>query len=383
VLWGVSFVAMALKLPVGQKRLTNVAVVRMKCAGMRFEIACYKNKVLNWREGIEKEINEVLQTDTVFSNVSKAVVAKEKDLQKAFGTVNLEEICRKILKSGDLQVSDREREVHMEGLFKDIVQIVVERCVHPQTGRQLTAITVEHALKTTGFSMQPDHSAKKQALKAIDALVSKMPESFSRAKMRLRIACPEKLREEITKHLQEACSAQIEVQEAESRKDSEEVSSSPSEAFTSITFLSDPSHYRELDRLATVVHAGQGVSLQVLTQAVLSEMGGLPGESSASGYCSAPVGTSEPSGGYRAAPVPMGPASAAASKAPAAAPAKKGMKCSACAAEFQDAGEYRSHCRSEWHNFNLKRKVKGLAPVSEEEYAEIGLDLKEGFHGGD
>lgn len=31
--------------PTNQKLLTNVAVVRMKKAGKRFEIACYKNKV--------------------------------------------------------------------------------------------------------------------------------------------------------------------------------------------------------------------------------------------------------------------------------------------------------------------------------------------------
>ena len=36
----------------GQKRLTNVAVVRLKKKGKRFEIACYKNKVVNWRNGV-------------------------------------------------------------------------------------------------------------------------------------------------------------------------------------------------------------------------------------------------------------------------------------------------------------------------------------------
>lgn len=38
--------------PIGQKRLTNVAVVRLKKHGMRYEIACYKNKVLSWRSGV-------------------------------------------------------------------------------------------------------------------------------------------------------------------------------------------------------------------------------------------------------------------------------------------------------------------------------------------
>ena len=36
----------------GQKRLTNIAVVKYKKHGKRFEIACYKNKVVNWRNGM-------------------------------------------------------------------------------------------------------------------------------------------------------------------------------------------------------------------------------------------------------------------------------------------------------------------------------------------
>ena len=57
--------------PVNQVRLTNVAVVKLKKKGKRFEIACYKNKVVNWRNGVEKDIDEVLQVKSVFSNVSK------------------------------------------------------------------------------------------------------------------------------------------------------------------------------------------------------------------------------------------------------------------------------------------------------------------------
>ena len=43
---------MAVFQPTGQKRLTNVAVVRMKRGGKRFEIACYPNKVVSWRNKV-------------------------------------------------------------------------------------------------------------------------------------------------------------------------------------------------------------------------------------------------------------------------------------------------------------------------------------------
>ncbi|KFG40985.1 rRNA metabolism protein, SBDS family protein, partial [Toxoplasma gondii GAB2-2007-GAL-DOM2] len=91
---------MALKQPVTQVRLTNVAVVRLRHHGYRFEVACYKNKVLNWRTGIEDDLREVLQTNAVFHNVSKGEFAKRDALLAAFNTVDQDSICKVILDKG-------------------------------------------------------------------------------------------------------------------------------------------------------------------------------------------------------------------------------------------------------------------------------------------
>lgn len=139
--------------PVGQVRLTNVAIVRLKKGGKRFEIACYKNKALNWRNGVETDIDEVLQTDRVFNNVSKVrqsagwngdewlfrfrtarlnplmllfcaslrpwfvfqgVIAKDADLVAAFGSSDQATCCAAILEHGQMQVSDKERSAQLE-----------------------------------------------------------------------------------------------------------------------------------------------------------------------------------------------------------------------------------------------------------------------------
>lgn len=70
----------AIGMPVTQVRLTNVAIVKLKKAGKRFEIACYKNMALNWRNGVETDIGEVLQTDSVFANVSKVSLPQGAEL---------------------------------------------------------------------------------------------------------------------------------------------------------------------------------------------------------------------------------------------------------------------------------------------------------------
>lgn len=71
--------------PVNQVKLTNVAVVRLKKGGMRFELACYKNKIADYRSRLTRDLDEVLQIRSVFINVSKGQLAKKDDLQAAFG----------------------------------------------------------------------------------------------------------------------------------------------------------------------------------------------------------------------------------------------------------------------------------------------------------
>lgn len=124
--------------PVNQVRLTNVATVRLQKRGKRFEIACYRNKVLSWRNKLETDIGEVLQIDTVFTNVSKGNLASSKDLLEAFGTSDAREVCKEILEKGEIQVSEQERAALNDSIFRDIANIVVEKTVNPTTNLPYT-----------------------------------------------------------------------------------------------------------------------------------------------------------------------------------------------------------------------------------------------------
>lgn len=58
------------------------------------QIACYKNKVQEWRSGVETNLDDVLQIANVYINVSKGELAKAQDLQKAFGTTDQDPIVK-------------------------------------------------------------------------------------------------------------------------------------------------------------------------------------------------------------------------------------------------------------------------------------------------
>ncbi|KOS18527.1 Ribosome maturation protein sdo1 [Escovopsis weberi] len=133
--------------PSNQIKLTNVSLVRLKKGKKRFEIACYKNKVLEWRSGIETDLDNVLQIPSVFLNVSKGQTAPKEDLEKAFGKGKSgDDIILEILRKGEMQVGEKERAAQLERVHNEVVGIVVSKLVDPRTKRVYTPGMIERAL---------------------------------------------------------------------------------------------------------------------------------------------------------------------------------------------------------------------------------------------
>lgn len=55
------------------------------------------------------------------------------------------------------------------------------------------------------------------------------------------------------------------------------------------------------------------------------------------------------------------------------------LACATCSMNFETSDAHRDHARSEWHHFNLKRKMKELPPVSLDEFDAIPAKQKQAF----
>jgi ribosome maturation protein SDO1 len=235
--------------PTNQIRLTNIAVVRTKKSGKRFEIACYRNKVVSWRNQVEKDIDEVLQSHTVFANVSKGQVAKKEDLIKAFGTDDQTEICKEILSKGELQVSDKERHSQNDQLFKDIATTVADKCQNPELKRPYPVTIIEKAMKDVHYSVKPNQSAKQQALQVIKLLKEQIP--LERAKMRLKVISKGKVAKKLREKIVKFESVEMEKEDRE-------------EDQLSLIFVIDPGHFKEIDSMIQA-EVKNGSYLEVLS----------------------------------------------------------------------------------------------------------------------
>jgi ribosome maturation protein SDO1 len=177
--------------PVGQKRLTNICIVRLKRGGKRFEVAAYRNTVVAWRNGVEKDIDEVLQVHTIFANLDKGILAKSEDLIEAFGTDNEDQVCVDILNKGEFQVSEQERQMQVDALFRDVATRVSDMCVNPETQRPYPLSTIERAMREElHFAPSLNRAAKQQALAVIKQLEAADVLPIARARMHVRLVVP-------------------------------------------------------------------------------------------------------------------------------------------------------------------------------------------------
>jgi len=225
----------------------------MNKGGKRFEIACYRNKVVNYRQGIETDLSEVLQTERVFTNVSKGEFAKSQELQRVFGTTKEDEIIQIILNKGDLQIGDLERTQQYESMAREIATWISENCIHPITQRPYTIPQIRQAMKAAEYTIHPTRSMKRQYLECFKKVQTVL--SISRAPMELQITYPQTASLEMETFRR---THDLQVQKSEDTKN----------GYHRLTFLIEPSTYRAMEEFVKTI---ENARLEILKQVVMRE----------------------------------------------------------------------------------------------------------------
>lgn len=333
-----------------QQRHTNVAVVRMKKGGKKFEVAAYRNKVMSWRSGAETNLDEVLQIANVFANVGRGIHAKKDDLDKCFGKeLSQLDICKLILSKGEMQTGDKEREAELANKFRDIATIVASRCVNSQTGWPFTVSTIETAMKNTiHFVVNPNKAAKPQAFEVIEQLKKFMP--IARARIHLKVKYDRALHPEAERELVSIAG-----------DGSELLPTSTSEA---LEILANPSSFRELETFVTEKLDGSLTILQFsevskssdvdVDDMVLKSSNNRPAEEEL-----------EPT------KVIFVKKTGATAAETVSAPTNVPVKCNSCQVSFTTVPEQRAHHKTEFHTFNVKLKATGLPVVTLDEFSKM------------
>lgn len=247
--------------PNTQIKLTNVSLVRMKKGKKRFEIACYQNKVQDWRQRVEKDLDEVLQIPQVFINVSKGQVANNEDLLAGFGLTNHDEIILEILDKGEIQLNEKERSANLQQKQNEFLNLISTKCINPRSKKRYPPSMIQKALNQLKFHLNPNKPAKTQALEAIKLLISEQLMPIARAQMKVKVTLLARVQSVFDEHLAPLL-------------DKIEDTSQLDKLFEVIAVI-DPSNYKNivdiLQGVGSDLKKGEG-SVEVLDMAVAGDL---------------------------------------------------------------------------------------------------------------
>ncbi len=108
-----------------------------------------------------------------------------------------------ILKKGELQVGEKEREHDLSSLRKEIATLVSQKCVDPSTQRPYPVGVIDKAMTESGFSVQQGKTAKSQVSACIKTLQEKSELPIERAKMRVKVTIAQKNGKQVEESVRE------------------------------------------------------------------------------------------------------------------------------------------------------------------------------------
>jgi len=159
-------------------------IARIKQKGKHFEVLVDLNEALKYKKGENSSVN-FLEADKVFTDSKKGLAASVSDLKDAFGTEDSTEVAGKIVKSGEILISQEQRDEEKEKKFKQVVDFLVVNA-SDQNGNKISPERIKSALDEAHVSLK-NVPLENQISEIVEQLTKIMPIKIASKKIKLTI----------------------------------------------------------------------------------------------------------------------------------------------------------------------------------------------------
>ncbi len=167
--------------------LDKAVIARIMKAGEKFEILVDPEKALELKRGKEVKMEDVLAAREIYSDVGKGLRAPQEKLNRVFGTNNAEQIARKIIFDGELQLTTEQRRKMVEDRRKQIAGIISRQGLNPQTGAPHPIERVLNAMEQAKVQISGEKGAEEQVEDALEKIQRIIPIRFEKVILAIRI----------------------------------------------------------------------------------------------------------------------------------------------------------------------------------------------------
>lgn len=167
--------------------LDEAVIARLKKGEEHFEVLVDPYAAADLIDGKDIDIIQNLAIDAIFKDSKKGTHASEESLQKNFGSNNIEEISKKIILKGDIQLTTDQRHKMQKNKRNRIVETIVKNAMDPKTKSPHPRQRIELAMEQAGVHIDPFKPVSEQVKTIIELLRPIIPISMENVRISVKI----------------------------------------------------------------------------------------------------------------------------------------------------------------------------------------------------
>ncbi|HDP73822.1 MAG TPA: ribosome assembly factor SBDS [Candidatus Woesearchaeota archaeon] len=171
-----------------EKESISFNVTKIKKAGNNFEVVIEPELAVKLREGQDVDLIDAAKSMHVFTDANKGLLAADKDIMEAFGTIEPEKVIKKIIKEGEVHLTAKIRDELRQRKLRRLIDIIHMNSVDPKTKLPHPVSRIEAAIEEAKLHVDEFKPVEEQIEGFVSKLKLILPLSFE--KKRLEVTIP-------------------------------------------------------------------------------------------------------------------------------------------------------------------------------------------------
>ena len=155
--------------------LDKAIVIRYEKGGERFEVLVDPDLAFELRQGKEVDMDELLAAPEIFRDARKGERASSEELHKAFGTTDVYEVAKIIVKKGNFHPTTEQRRRMLEEKKRAIATLISKRGINPQTKTPHPVDRILRAMEEARVNIDIFKPAEEQVQAVVDKIKRIIP----------------------------------------------------------------------------------------------------------------------------------------------------------------------------------------------------------------
>ncbi len=169
-------------------KLDDAVIARYEKENHRFEVLVDPGLALDLKQGKDVNFDDLLADDKVFKDSRKGDVQGEELLKEVFGTTEVRDVAKKIICSGEVQLTTDQRKKFLEKKKAEIINKISRTAINPQTKAPHPPQRIENAMKEAKIHVDSSKSANEQIKTIVEAIRKIIPISMEKIDFAVKIS---------------------------------------------------------------------------------------------------------------------------------------------------------------------------------------------------